>query len=333
MEEGKVENKSFEVKDNEEGKKVNQKNFIKENLTNKIRGNPWIASTIVLGIILTVFLLNGFMGITGGSIMTGSIVSENDAMENLDSFLKIRAPGAEVLNTESFNDYLFNVNILIEGQEIPVQVTKDGKYIVQLTPLETGTSVNPVDVNVPKSDKPIIELFVMTHCPYGTQAEKGLIPAIKALENVADIKIRFVDYFMHDPEEEETPKQVCIREEQSEKWLPYLECFLEDGDSERCIAKLGISKIKINSCINNKKSDEYYASDSELSKKYGVKGSPTLIINGVQVSSARDSQSYLNAICSAFNNEPEECDKELSSATPSPMWGWDETGSSTTAQC
>src|SRR5690348_2174093 len=31
--------------------------------------------------------------------------------------------------------------------------------------------------NLPKSDKPNVELFVMSQCPYGIEMEKALIPA------------------------------------------------------------------------------------------------------------------------------------------------------------
>ena len=88
----------------------------------------------------------------------------------------------------------------------------------------------------------------MTHCPYGTQAEKGLIPAMKLLGDNANIQIRFVHYFMHgEKEEQETYRQVCIREEQGAKFISYLECFLEDGDSSRCLSSVGINQAAVNS--------------------------------------------------------------------------------------
>ncbi|MCK4552709.1 hypothetical protein KAT80_00710, partial [Candidatus Pacearchaeota archaeon] len=170
------------------------------------------------------------------------------------------------------------------------------------------------------------------HCPYGTQAEKGIIPTIKALGDTIDAKIRFVHYFMHEPEETETPRQVCIREEQPSKWYDYLGCFLEDGDSDRCLIEAKIDKAKMNKCISSGKSDEYYAEDSALSEGYGVRGSPSLVINGVMINSGRSPAGYLETICSAFNEKPEECNLELSSASPKPMWGYEE-GQDTGGQC
>ena len=160
----------------------------------------------------------------------------------------------------------------------------------------------------------------------------GFIPFVEAFGNKVDAKIRFVHYFMHEPEETETPRQVCIREEQSDKFLDYLGCFLEDGDSDRCVSEIGIDESAMNECISSGRSDEYYDSDSELSNSYGVQGSPTLVVNGQIVNSARDPQSYLNTICEAFNDIPDACSLELSSASPSPMWGYEE-GEDTGAQC
>ena len=69
-------------------------------------------------------------------------------------------------------------------------------------------------------------------------------------------------------------------------------------------------------------------------KKYGVQGSPTLVINGEQADTGRDAQSLLAAICSAFDDKPAECKTDLSSAgNPAPGFGYDTQGGSATAGC
>ncbi|MEK7067510.1 MAG: hypothetical protein AAB956_00760, partial [Patescibacteria group bacterium] len=66
--------------------------------------------------------------------------------------------------------------------------------------------------------------------------------------------------------------------------------------------------------------------------KYGIQGSPSLVINGVSVQAARDPQSLLTLICSGFNNPPSECQQELSASAPSPGFG-EGTGSASASQC
>ncbi|MBD3247193.1 hypothetical protein GF378_01075 [Candidatus Pacearchaeota archaeon] len=306
----------------------------------KTKLNPWMIASIILGIIVIVLLFSGF-SITGGVINNGDISKEEAGQQILD-FANSQTGGGVELVEVSENYGLYEVIVSFQGQELPLYITKDGEALVQgVMPMDSVSGDSETqdtqtqdqqDQNVPKSDKPEVELFIMTHCPYGTQAEKGFLPAIATLGNSVDAKIRFVHYFMHQPEETETPIQVCIREEQSSKFYDYLECFLEDGNSSRCVEKVGIDKEALDSCVKNT-ADEYYAIDSEASEGYGVRGSPTLVINGQTVSSGRSPDAMLQTICSAFNTAPNVCDNQLETASPSPGFGYEGTGSNTQAQC
>lgn len=302
-------------------------------IVNKAKQNPWM---IVSGVLLIVIIILLFRG--GG--ITGNVIAEGDVGGKLVDYLNARTgdEGVEYVSHKTFGDNLYEVIVSYQEQEIPVYMTKDGEYFVQgaipMVPLtidDMDSQTQPQPADVPKSDKPVVELFIMTHCPYGTQAEKGMIPVLELLGDKIDGDIKFVHYFMHEPEETETPIQICLREEQSDKYLDYLKCFLEDGDSDRCLTKTNIDKVKLDSCLGTN-ADSYYVGDSALSEGYGVKGSPSLVINGVMANSGRDPASYLSVVCSSFNEAPEECSEELSSSTPSPMWGWEE-GEATDAQC
>jgi protein-disulfide isomerase len=317
MDEEKKEGKEEEYKKPEEEYKKPEvySNMPKgeKTLTDKLRGNPFILSTVICGVLVVLLLV---MVLSGG--ITGNVVSKESAGETLVEFLNNVADSEVTLvDVEDVGNF-YLATIEFKGQEMPIYVTKDGEYYTSnLLPLvlPEEANTNTGSQEVPKSDKPVVELFVMTHCPYGTQAEKGLLPVIESLGDTVDAKIRFVHYFMHDPEKTETPIQVCIREEQSEKYLEYLKCFLEDGDSDRCLTATGINKAKLSECIDSN-SEGYYEADSALSKEYSVQGSPTLVINGVQVSSGRSPAAYLSTICQAFNEMPSFCDLELSTASP-----------------
>lgn len=202
-----------------------------------------------------------------------------------------------------------------------------------------------------KSDKPIVELFVMSHCPYGTQIEKGIIPVIELLGNKIDFRLKFVDYAMHGEKElKEEMNQYCINKNEPAKLLPYLKCFLAAGNGEECLKTANIDNGKLVSC--NKDTEDTYKilANNAAGKtpngsypefpiykldntRYGVQGSPTLVINGQQVDSGRDAKSLLKAICAKFNIKPAECDKELSSANPSAGFGYSETTAAQTSSC
>lgn len=308
-----------------------------------------IYTVIAIAFLAIGFFVGGSMQITtelptGQLAGTGDIISADDAGAKLVDFLQIRLslsyPGIEI-ELAGVGDYdnvpgTYEVNLKItfqgQAQEVSYYVTKDGNYmfsgVADLNEELPESQPQQQPADVPKSDKPKVELFVMTHCPYGTQAEKAMIPAIKTLGDKIDAKIRFVHYFMHAPEEDETPIQVCIREEQPDKFLDYLECFLEDGDSGRCLSEKGLN---VDSCVENN-ADGYYEEDSALSQGYGVGGSPTLVINGAVISFTRSPAGALSIICSAFNTPPEECSQTLSTQTASPGFGGG-TGSSSGGQC
>ena len=206
-----------------------------------------------------------------------------------------------------------------------------------------------------KSDKPTVELFVMSYCPYGTQVEKGILPVLNLLGNKIDFELKFVDYAIHDKIElNEQTQQYCIQKQGKDTLLSYLGCFLEDGNSDRCVSETDINTSDLQKCIT-KTNDEYktlvnyddkttwtnmnppspiFTIYKEDNLKYGVEGSPELIINEEKISTYRDSNSLLATICSAFTNPPSECETELSSTTPAPGFGSGTTeDNSTNATC
>jgi hypothetical protein len=203
---------------------------------------------------------------------------------------------------------------------------------------------------MPKKEKPVVELFVMSHCPFGTQIEKGMLPVARLLGDKIDFNMRFVYYAMHGEKEvNEQTLQYCIQKEYNDKYLDYLECFLKEGKTEECVEEVGL-KGQLDDCIaqadeefklTEKLNDKStwvgnfppFDIDKELNEKYGIRGSPGLVINGVVASASRDSASLLDAICTGFIDKPEECNQELSSTAPSPGFGFEETGASSAGSC
>jgi len=337
------ENKEDLNNSKEESNEVSHHNQ-ETSLTDKFRENPWVLSTLVLGILALILIVGSFQGITG-NVISGTVISGDDAGQAIVDFAKAQGASVELVNVEEDGNF-YIVTISMEGQNFPLYVTKDGKFFAPtVTSLAVNSNSNPQNTqqnpqtNVPKSDVPIVELFVMSYCPFGTQAEKGLLPVVALLKDKIDFKLRFVHYTLHgDKEDLENNRELCIREEQSQEVLnKYLVCILDSdnpqapADLSTCEKEAGVNSAKLQTCLNTK-AEDYFASDSELSKKYGVQGSPTLVINGVQSSAGRSPASYLAGICDAFTNAPAECNEQLSTASPSAGFGYNE-GTDTVAQC
>ena len=178
-----------------------------------------------------------------------------------------------------------------------------------------------------KSDRPKVDLYVMSYCPYGTQAEKPFLSIMKKFNDIADVDVKFVQYVMHQAQEwKENLLQYCIKTTQKEKFVPYLECFLKEGKSEECLKTAGVDKTKIDTCI--KETDEKFKIteklndktkrfpdfdiDKETALKAWVQGSPTLVINWLKIEGVdRTERGFAEAICKAFKKEPAVC-KDLS---------------------
>jgi len=335
------------------GKKSNSKRKNKGVLKG-ISKNYWAISTVILAILLIAILS------TSGTAKIGP----DKAGELVLNFANENGASAELIEVTEEAQF-YSVLLKIQGQEVPVRITKDGSNLVpSLIPLNSDgndeVSPTPTQQQAPevvKSDKPDVELYVMSICPYGTQMEKGILPVIDLLGDKIDFEIKFVSYAMHDIKEiNENTVQYCVQKHAPEKLNEYLYCYLEENSAEvwdACIDAKGIDRSTIEACIDNTNEEfgildlyedrstwsggryPQYPIHAEDNTRYGVRGSPTLVINGAQVSSSRDSASILSTICAAFNTAPKECSTAVSSAPPSPGFGFTEgtAGATAAAQC
>lgn len=224
-------------------------------------------------------------------------------------------------------------------QAVSLASTTDQQVNATADQTQSPSATDQKAVSVPKTDKPVVEAFVMSYCPYGTQIEKGLLPVVEALGNKINFAVKFVNYSMHGEKEvKENLNQYCIQTEQSSKFDNYLKCFLNSSDASSCYKTAGVDETKLTACatkidtkyditknLNDKTtwvgSYPPFNIDKAENEKYNVQGSPTLIINGQEAQAGRDSASLLKAICGAFKTAPAECSKQLSSATPAPGFG------------
>ncbi|MBU1130968.1 hypothetical protein KJ840_02440 [Patescibacteria group bacterium] len=303
--------------------------------------------------------------LTGCSLLKSrSVLKPEEAKAMALEFVKenLVQPGTEVSVKEitEENGVYKLVFAFPDGQEINSYLSLDGKrFFPQVIEVEPPAAADnqqnsnsaPANQQAAKSDKPQVELFVMSHCPYGTQIEKGLLPVLGLLGDKIDFELKFCDYAMHDKKElDEQLSQYCIQKQEPQKLLSYLGCFLEAGDGASCIAQAGINVSMLNSCVaetdsqyqvtenynaktnwkGNYPSFDVYAADNQ---KYSVQGSPTLVINQGSVQPARDPQSLLTLICSGFDNPPAECSQQLSSTVPSAGFGYGAGGSSSGGDC
>ncbi|MBU2497175.1 MAG: hypothetical protein KJ767_03905 [Nanoarchaeota archaeon] len=265
--------------------------------------------------------------------VTGAVIAGDTAGQNLVDFLNERIGGGISLVNVAEEGPLYKVTLLYQGQETFAYTTKDGEYfiigaekIVSGTETETnaGTNTN-VNKGIPKSDKPSVELFIWSYCPYGVQAQGPFVEVANLLGNTADFNV----VLYHDGhgayETQQNKIQACIQKLDKEKYWSYAERFVQEiypncgasrdadcdkTESIKSMDSLGIDSTKIMSCVTSEGST-LLNEQIQQARELGVTGSPTLAINGMVVNVVRNADSFKQAICSAYNNPPGDCGTTL----------------------
>jgi len=338
-----------------QGSEETHKEHHKEHHSKKAKVDYWKIASYVLAVLLLISLFTGFKILDLGS-NKDSVASET--LEYINTNM-LQGQASAQLQEVTEEHGLYKMTLALSGNNVDGYVTKDGAlfFTQAIDTSGEGPQVTPPaeqpTPTVVKSDKPVVEMFLMSHCPFGTQAEKGMLPIANLFGDKIDFSIKFVYYAMHGKEElDEQSKQVCIQDEQSDKFSDYLSCFLEAGDTEACLKEAKIDTADLKECVAqldkefkitenfNKKSTwlsgKYPLFDVHKAEneKYGIGGSPGLVINGEQANSARSPSAYLATVCAAFNDAPEECENSegVSSETYQPGFGYDK-GAATAATC
>jgi protein-disulfide isomerase len=314
-----------------------------KNSENKAPRNSWkITAFVLIGlvILLSVFMFTG--------VLTGNVISENSAAETLVDYLNsVTDGGISLLSSEDIGN-LYMVTVSYNGQNIPVYITKDGKYFVQgITQIMEEPEEEEIPTEVPKSDKPVVEAFIFSYCPYGLQFEKALVPVYNLLKDKVDFNIVAIGAMHGEFEKKETLRQISIEQLYGkDKLFEYLNEFNTNtnigscnGDDE-CLdkylpaiyTKLQIDKVKIENYMKTS-AEAIYNEQMARAESLGISGSPTFVINDVKVQVSRNPDAIKEAVCSAFNISPDECLQELSTSSASAGFGASSGSSGSSATC
>jgi len=305
--------------------------------------NVWMSVSIVLAIILVVSL---------GFNYTNKGISGDAAGKKAVEFIQTSF-GADVSTFANVSDLgkIYVMNVPYQGQDIPVYVTKDGKYFISSViemnaATDSSSDTTPTPTEVVKSDKPVIDAYVFSYCPYGLQFEKALLPVYNLLKNKADINLVYIGAMHGEYEKTESLRQICVQKEYNkDKLWSYLNVFMGDvnigncnGD-ETCLKPLidkifknfSIDGTKISTCMA-KDAEAIYNADVNKAGSMGISSSPTLVINGAEVSASRTPAAVEKAVCDAFTTAPSECSQTLSSSASQAGFGY-AAGASSAASC
>ena len=176
---------------------------------------------------------------------------------------------------------------------------------------------------IEKTQKPKVNLFVMSFCPYGNLAENTIKPVIDLLGDKVDWNLNYVvsvngttvSSLHGQPETDQNVRELCVGElyNSAKMWDFILYVNENCGSNGSCwkdgAISLGLDTGVIETCVADK-TLELMTAEAKIASEFGAQASPTFFINGTKDNSI---YSYGNpnvvkeAICSAFVETPEEC--------------------------
>lgn len=237
--------------------------------------------------------------------------------QNLDSINNISV---------KLEDNLYNVNLNItDSNPINFYFTLDGKYFLDVYDInELILLLNPIDkININQSDKPVVDLYVMSLCPYSNRAEETIFPVYYLLKDKVTWNFNYIikeenNSFnsLYGPNDiSQTIREICVLKKYGlESYISFVNYTnYHCGGTALCwedvINKLKLNISEINSCYESE-GFNILRNESEKSLKVNISKSPTMMINNLTtdvIYNYNDSENYKKIICSAFNSPPEEC--------------------------
>jgi hypothetical protein len=336
------------------------------------KSEMWKYLCILFAVLLIISVAtSGFRVLAGGKSL-GKDAAAEKAIGFINENLLQPGMSAKIEAVEEKTN-VYSVNISINNQKYNSFITKDGSILftsgIEIDQFLAQKAAKPAEEPAEpaidcsqncddpkckdspacnKVEKPKMTVWIESRCPFGIQAVNGLARVYDVLKGKSDLEVRYMVSnnngeiaAMHGAEElAEDRRQVCIRNEQGyEKFMKYLRCYAETGQTTDCEPKSGVDSAKLSRCVTEK-STEYLAKDAADWKTIyvpkGGSGSPSFFLNDFKINEYETSQNgrspdnLRNIICSNMINEVSGCNTELPKNNPPRGFGVIEGGAAST---
>ncbi|MDP2797601.1 MAG: thioredoxin domain-containing protein [Methanoregula sp.] len=301
-----------------------------------------LVAIIGIAVVIVILLV---AGVTQNMPTQGAVVPAQSCAEKTLTYINnnLVSPGTSAsLTSVTENRGMYEMKITYLGRGMTLYTTRDcSSLFTNSIDMNAKAGVSGTAPAQPaaapiKTERPVVDLYVMAFCPGGTYAENVMKPVASLLGSKADIHVRYLTtttgttvasvQSLHGmPEAKEDLRQICILKKNPEKFWEYLGKFndacypqyqnaaLLDACRGNVTAAIGIDARSIETCASGEEGLALLRADEALSNKYGASSSPTLIINGQEYRGTRTPDAYKQAICDRFVTPPAECSTILPS--------------------
>jgi len=300
------------------------------------------ANYIAVGVIVAVIL-----AFTAGSILTSRMTNSmttvkaqdcgDKVMQYINKYLVKQGTSANLVGVNEYNG-MYQVLTTYQGQELAIYADSGCTLLFpSIINMSIGTAQPATTAAAPatpmKSVTPFVDIYVMSFCPYGTQAEEALAPVQALLGSKTKMNIRYITSIsgttvnsLHGPEEaKEDLRQLYIQSTSPAVFWKYI-----TGFDTKCyplvqnLSALGECRDNLMTSLGLDAASIEAASQGNLTllkadaadvAAKGISGSPTVLINGVLYTGSRAPEAYKEFICNSFTKQPAECSTNLSTVS------------------
>jgi len=285
-------------------------------------------------------------------IFNNNKLNIEEATQKVENFLTEQLPSSNFTIKEVKEEKgMYRISLSLDDQEMNFYMPLDGSLLFP----QSIKITTPKEQDLPTTKKPKVDLFVMSFCPYGNDSEKMMEPVANLLGNKIDLELHYIisatnnnEYCIDEEnqycslhgagEVNQNIREICVAKNNPDKLWPFVTAINEQTDAQNvdqdwteiaqevglntaeiktCLEKQGPSLLDIEKALIDQKYPVQKPSQHSNQSKIVVQGSPTLVINGMIYDGERSSSGYKEAICSAFEEEPAECEQKLSDANVS----------------
>ena len=298
-----------------------------------------LVAIIGIAAVIVILLVAGFTQNMPGQ---GVIIPSQTCAEKTLTYINnnMVSPGTSAsLTSVTENRGMYEMKITYLGRDMNIYTSKDCSSLFTTridmnAAAGSGTAPAQTAAAPVKTERPVVDLYVMSFCPGGTYAGNVMKPVAALLGSKADIRVRYLTTItgttvasvqsLHGTSEvKEDLRQICILKKNPEKFWEYLGKFndacypqyqnaaLLDSCRRNITAAIGIDDKSIETCASGEEGLALLKADDALSNKDRAYSSPTLIINGQEYLGTRTPDAYKQAICDRFVTPPAECSTTL----------------------